>query len=143
MKSKREELAVVMPLGHRLSAFASIGFRELIDEDWIALRPGTALATLINSKAKTLGTILRTRIEVNGMDSVCRMVQSGLGIALLPAVALRPYERFPGITSVQLTDDWAVRTIHVAVKADSQLSAAAQALVESLWSVPDSDLLKS
>lgn len=136
LKSKREELAVVVPAGHRLVDFGSVSFRDLIDEDWIALPPKTALATLLNTKAKALGTTLRARIEVNGMDSVCRMVQSGLGIALLPSAALRPYERFPGITTVQLADEWAVRTIHIAVKADSQLSAAAHALVESLWSTP-------
>ncbi len=131
---REETLVVVMPAEHSLASRHALSFGALLDENWIGLRAGTSLAALLAGQAARHGKTLRTRIEVYSMESVCRMVQNGLGIAILPRKALGPGARFPGVAAVPLQEPWARRTLYVATQADAELEPAARALVFALAS---------
>lgn len=131
---RHESLVVILPATHPLVHRSWLAFRDLLDEDWVGLRAGTSLAALLSRQAAAHGRTLRTRIEVYAMESVCRMVQNGLGIAIMPQKALGPGARYPGVTAVALREPWAGRTLYVASNADVEPEPAARALVQALAS---------
>ena len=93
---------------------------------------GAAGSALVACQAASHGVALRTRIAVYGMDSMCRMVQHALGIAILPAKAVSLAGRYPGLAVLALNEPWAERVLSVAVLADTELEPAAKALLEAL-----------
>jgi len=129
---RSERLVVILPLGHRLADRKSLTFDQLLDEEWVELPPGTALAERVAQEALKRGAKLRSRIQVKGMDSACRMVQCGLGIGLLPQASLEQQAHFTGLVRVPLDEPWAHRTSYLAVSARATPSAASQALLRAL-----------
>jgi DNA-binding transcriptional LysR family regulator len=69
---------------------------------------------------------------VPGFDAVCRTVQAGLGISLIPEPVFRILGLPMGLHIEQLTDGWAARDLKIITRADRPLSAAAALLVDHL-----------
>ncbi len=133
---RSERLVVILPAAHRLATRKALRFEQLLGEEWVELPPGTALADRVAREALKHGARLRTRIQVKGMDSACRMVQCGLGIGLLPQASLEQQARFPGVACVPLEEDWAHRVSYLAVSAKGTPSAASRSLLEALGAAP-------
>jgi DNA-binding transcriptional LysR family regulator len=131
---RRERLAVIVSSRHRLATREVVSFDDLLDEDWVGLPDGTAISQLVKRQARSRGVELRMRIQVNGMDSACRMVQSGLGIGLMPRSAGDDQPIFPGVVTLLLRDGWAERTSVVVTSEATTPSPASQALVQALTS---------
>lgn len=133
---RAERLVVILPVGHRLARRKRLRFEQLLDEDWVDLPPGTALAARVAEEALKHGVRLRSRIQIKGMDSASRMVQCGLGIGLLPQASLEQQARFPNLASVPLDEPWAERVSYLATSARGAPSAASRALLEALRAPP-------
>lgn len=129
---RTERLVVILPVDHRLAKKKRLRFDQLLEEEWVELPPGTALADRIAQEALRHGARLRSRIQVKGMDSACRMAQCGLGIGLLPQASLEQQARFPNLVSVPLDEPWATRVSYLAVSARARPSAASEALLQAL-----------
>lgn len=67
---------------------------------------------------------------MNGVDAICRMVQVGFGIAVIPAPIGGLYEDTLHIKVIPLTDSWAWRDLVIVWKNNNELSAAARAAYE-------------
>ena len=52
---RSERLVVILPLGHRLADRKSLTFDQLLDEEWVELPPGTALAERVAQEALKRG----------------------------------------------------------------------------------------
>jgi DNA-binding transcriptional LysR family regulator len=48
----------------------------------------------------------RLSFQVQSYEAMRAMVRAGLGIALIPAPNILPYEALLGLRAVPLTDDW-------------------------------------
>jgi DNA-binding transcriptional LysR family regulator len=78
------------------------------------------------------GRRLKLRVRLSNFDSIARMVESGIGVAVLPnRVALR-YQQSMAIQIVQLTDRWAPRHFAICSRSFATLSPQAKRLVEHL-----------
>jgi DNA-binding transcriptional LysR family regulator len=75
---------------------------------------------------------MKLRIRLNGFDAVCRMVESGIGLAVLPWTAAQRAQRSMAIRVIPLTDLWARRRHAICVRNFKSLPAHAQRLVECL-----------
>jgi hypothetical protein len=75
---------------------------------------------------------LHQRIQVTSLDAMCRMIDNGLGVGLLPDRAFELMHGVGHLRAVQLTDDWAQRGDLVARDFDA-LPVTARLLVEHLW----------
>jgi DNA-binding transcriptional LysR family regulator len=82
-----EQLLVAVPLGHRLAASGTIRLAELADESFIA-GSATAEESLLRA---TLPTGFRPRIDIVAAEWTGKLgcVAAGLGVALVPALAVR------------------------------------------------------
>ncbi|WP_448631263.1 LysR family transcriptional regulator [Cellulomonas soli] len=80
----REPLDVAVPVGHALAARPAVEPADLVGEDWIAVRDGFPVATVLAAVATASGQAPRIVHRINDFHVVESLVASGHGIALLP-----------------------------------------------------------
>jgi DNA-binding transcriptional LysR family regulator len=125
-------LVVVGPTRHRLSRCRALAFRDILDHDLVALPVGSALQDYLEQHAARAGRRLKLRVRLNGFDAVCRMVESGIGLAVLPWTAAQRAQCSMAIRVIPLTDLWARRRHAICVRNFKSLPAHGQRLVECL-----------
>jgi DNA-binding transcriptional LysR family regulator len=69
------------------------------------------------------------RVRLNSFDAICRMVEVGIGIAIIPETAAR---RARGLRIVRLAEPWSERTLSVCLRRRAELATPARLLVEHL-----------
>jgi molybdate transport repressor ModE-like protein len=127
-----DRLVVVVPRGHPLAGRRDIAFVDVLDEEFVGLVAGSALAEHLAWQSARLGRSLKMRIRLRGLDSACRMVEYGVGVAVVPETAARRCRRTMALDMLRLTDRWAMRQLIVCVRGLDLLPAHARRLVEHL-----------
>jgi DNA-binding transcriptional LysR family regulator len=56
------------------------------------------------------------RVQVRSFEAVCRAVEAGLGIGILPLAAVRSFEQAMGLSVRPLQDEWAQRRMQIITK---------------------------
>jgi DNA-binding transcriptional LysR family regulator len=79
-----EELVVILPRDHRLGGRRRIKMAELAGEEFISYRPGARLRELLISAGHRAGFEPRVKLESNESRRIRRMVERGMGVAILP-----------------------------------------------------------
>jgi DNA-binding transcriptional LysR family regulator len=131
---RSDRIAAVLPPGHILGAAATVEFADLLDYDLIGLESGSSLMRLLTEQAVAIDKVLRLRVQVRSFEAVCRMVQAGLGIGMLPLQAASALAGGLGLSTHALSEPWAVRRMLVGVKQDRSSSLSLRKLVEHLRS---------
>ncbi len=129
---RTDRLVVVLPHGHALGARPALRFAELDGVPFVAQSPETALQKLYLQHAAAEGIVLAERVRVSGFDGARRMVEAGLGVAILPAAVAGPYAGLLRIETRPLLDEWAERKLVLCTRDPATLSAAARVLVQHL-----------
>jgi len=134
---RHDQLAVLVPADHSLAGLSSVAFSDTLAYDYVALNQGSSLLRRISDAALRAGRVLNVRIQVSSFDGICRMIEAGLGIGVLPHAAVRPEllqpgPFGPGLRAVALTDDWATRTLLLGVKSVAGLQPEALRLFQAL-----------
>ena len=127
-----DRLILVVSRGHALANSRSIAFRDTLDEDHVGMHEGSTLHTFLSRVLEGSGRQYRQRIRLHGFDAMCRMIEAGVGIGVLPESAALRHRRTMAIKLVQLTDEWAVRERYLLMREGDEPSASAQALVEAI-----------
>ena len=127
-----DTLVVVMGKEHPYRPDHPVKFAEFAKLDMVGLQSGSSLQAFLEVCAGEQGLTLKTRVETLSFDGVRRMVEAGLGIAVLPLGAVEPYLESAQLRMQEIDEDWAVRTLKLAVKDLSAVSNAVRALVEHL-----------
>lgn len=83
-----DRLVLITPRDHVLSHQRGIAFRDALAHDHVGLAAGNALQDQLEDHA---GRRLKLRVRLPGFDGVCRVVGSGIGVAVLPATPARRY----------------------------------------------------
>lgn len=128
---RSDRLVAVVPRGHPLKRRA-VAFASILDFDLVGLDSTAAMMRLLRDAARAAGKPLRLRIEVRSFESVCKFVQAGMGIGILPEAAARNFAPAMGLRLVRLTDEWARRSMYVCVRDLAVASSATKRLVEQL-----------
>ncbi|HVL43519.1 MAG TPA: LysR substrate-binding domain-containing protein, partial [Acidovorax sp.] len=81
----------------------------------------------------------RQRIQVTGLDAMCRMIDNGLGVGLLPDRAFALMRGVGNLQAIALTDAWAHRELRVVARDFDALPVTARLLVEHLSPRQDPD----
>ena len=128
---RRDRLVAVVPRGHALRARQS-AFEALLKYDLVALESSAAMMRLLSDAASAAGQPMRLRVQVKSFEAVCKLVQAGLGIGVLPEAAALDFAPVMGLRLIRLTDEWAARRMHVCVRNLESLPAIGLKLVEQL-----------
>ncbi len=129
---RSDHLVLVVPAGHALSAQAAIQFEDILDWDIVGLHANSSISLAMRAAAAAAGRPLRQRIQVTGLDAMCRMIDSGLGVGLLPDRAFELMRGVGDLTAVPLQDAWAHRELRVVARDFDALPVTARLLAEHL-----------
>ncbi len=129
---REDRLVVIVPPSHPLCASTFVKFSETLGYNYVGLQRGSQLNALLEWAARTHQAEWKLRFHVSNYDALCRMVECGLGIGVLPiGVADRYAHAFP-VRKLHLDEDWAARRLAVFVRDAKKLSPSAAALVHQL-----------
>lgn len=128
---RTDELKVLVPSSHPLANRRHVAFAETLDHEHVVLRAGTHLRFQMLSEASKAGKTLRAKVEVSSYDALCKMVQAGMGVGILPAGNAELY-RLPGTRMLKLDEAWATRELVVCVRRADALSPVARLFFEHL-----------
>lgn len=129
---RRDTLMVIAPRGHALEGAGNLTIRDIAPFDHVGLQAGSSLQARLLEAAREVGLDINTRVHVFGFDGVRRMVEAGLGIAILPQGAVLPYIDNGNFAAMTLDEPWANRTLHVGFRDYRSLPLIARHLVETL-----------
>jgi DNA-binding transcriptional LysR family regulator len=128
---KLDQLVAVVPRKHPLRG-RSVMFSALLDYEFVALESATAITRLLIDQAAVARKPLRARIQVHSFAALCKMIEAGLGIGILPEGAAQPFVAAKQLRIVALGDPWARRHMYVCVRDYEALPAIARKLVDHL-----------
>lgn len=129
---RRDRLIVLVPRGHPLSQQESVRLAEVLPYDLVGVQKSSSIDTLVIKAAADLDMPVKLRIRVSGFDAVSRMVEAGLGVALIPDIIARNYMPTMAINAIKLDEVWAARQLNICVRDMEALSGAAALLVQHL-----------
>jgi len=129
---RSDELAVVVALGHPLARRRRISVEETLRQDHIMVREGTALHRVLLEAALAAQVPLKVRMQVGSFDMVCRMVEQGIGVGVLPRAAILPQLQTLRLRCLRLDAPWAVRHHLLCVRRIPDLTLAARSVLEHL-----------
>jgi DNA-binding transcriptional LysR family regulator len=127
-----DRLVVVAARGDALARRRRVRLGEILERDFVGLPADSALQRHLASQATRLGAAMKLRIRVGGFDAVCRMVEAGVGLGIVPETAAQRCRRAMAIHPVRLADAWAERRLVLCVRETRALPAAARRLVAHL-----------
>lgn len=128
------KLMLITPLDHVLAKRKTISLAEAAAHDFVSLSDASSIGNLVLRMAAEQGVALRHRLQVDGFDGLRRMVQAGLGLAVLPEHCALPYSKAMYFHCIPLTDSWARYRLSICTRDPGTLSIAARLLLAHLKS---------
>jgi DNA-binding transcriptional LysR family regulator len=129
---RSDRFVVVTPMDHALAGRPGVSFAQALDYDIVGLDRASSLQRFLSAKAAREGRPLRLRVQLRSFDAVCRMVECGVGVGVVPATTAARAAKTMALSVVDLADDWAIRELTIVIRAAGELRPYARELVESL-----------
>jgi DNA-binding transcriptional LysR family regulator len=126
-----DQLVAVVPKKLPLRS-RSMLYSSLLDYDFVTLESATATTRMLIDKAAAANKPLRARIQVHSFAALCKMIEAGLGVGVMPEGAARPFVAAMELRLVRLSDAWTRRRMYVCVRDYDGLSTIARKLVDHL-----------
>lgn len=126
-----DRFVAVVPADSPLAAREALGWADLLAEPVIALQRPSAVRLMLEEHLRRQGLKLAVTFESHQLATVGRMVGSGLGVSAVPALCRQQMQEL-GACCLPLSDPVIERPIGLISKPGHQLSAAAQALADTL-----------
>jgi len=129
---RQERLVLVTPPGHPLAARPRVAFAEALVFEQIGLRGSSSVRETLQRAARGVRRVLRQGIEVDSLSAMCRMIEAGLGVGVMPEGAFRALGAPSGLVSVALSDPWAERDLALFAVDFAALPAPARRFAEHM-----------
>jgi DNA-binding transcriptional LysR family regulator len=129
---RTDRFVVVTGANHALAQRPEVAFAEVLGCDFVGLDRASSLQRFLAGKAAREGRPLRLRVQLRSFDAVCRLVECGVGVGIVPQTTARRAAKTMALGVVELTDDWALRDLTICVRSLADLRPYARELVESL-----------
>ncbi len=133
---RSDRFVVATAASHPWAGRRSVTFAEVLDCDFVGLDRASSLQRFLAAKAVREGRPLRLRVQLRSFDAVCRLVECGVGVGIVPQTTAGRAARTMALNIVELADDWALRELKIVVRAMDDLRPYARELVESLRANP-------
>ena len=67
----------------------AVSFADVLDHEFVGLDRSSAIQRFLADKAARIGKPLRLRIQLRSFDAICRLVESNVGIGIVPETTAR------------------------------------------------------
>jgi DNA-binding transcriptional LysR family regulator len=129
---RQDELVVVVPKAHPLTAAKSVSFSDTLKFPFVGLRSGSVINMQLVKAAADRGRTINIPVQVTGYDALCLMVAAGIGIGILPADCAKLYVPSLGLCLLKLNEPWAERQLLIGVRRLDALAPAARLFVNHI-----------
>jgi DNA-binding transcriptional LysR family regulator len=129
---RSDHLMIGVPIDHPLARRKSIRFAEALDYAFVGPHADSSLAVLMAEGARACGKAIEQRIQASSFEAMCRLVETRLGITMLPEGVLARHAAEGRIRMIGLKEPWARRQMFVVVRDPDELSHIARSLIEHL-----------
>ncbi len=132
MHFSTDRLLLALPIGHPLAAEQQVTLRQTLAYQHIGLHEGSTLLSFLRDQVERLGETLSLRIQMSSFEAICRMIEAGVGIGIIPESAARRHSRTMQLATVTLDEPWAVRERSILVRELDALPGSVRALIATL-----------
>jgi DNA-binding transcriptional LysR family regulator len=129
---REDRLVLVTPIEHPLSDLTEVAFSDTLAFEYVGLSEWSAIHAFLIQAADKLGYPFRFRVEVGSFEAVCRMIEAGVGIGVVPELVAKRYAQRLNIKIVTLSDEWSERKLQICVRNLQQLPSFTRDLVNML-----------
>jgi DNA-binding transcriptional LysR family regulator len=129
-----DRLVLAVPRHHPLTQRGPLTFTDTLAYEHIGLHEGSTLLAFLRALMEQHGYDRPLRVQVRSFEAMCRMVEAGVGVGILPESAAIRHAKTMRIARLALNEDWAVRERSVLVRELEALPASARDLVARLLS---------
>ncbi|RUM99519.1 LysR family transcriptional regulator [Pseudaminobacter arsenicus] len=129
---QKDSLVLAVPLDHPLASLGMVDFAEAATLSFVSLQQGSAIHGFMGNIVAQMGGSLDIRIKVSGFESLCRMVEAGVGVGILPGSVANRLKTSHAIAVVRLSNPWAVRELKICVQRLEDLPSFGRELVDHL-----------
>ncbi len=127
-----DPLQIILPRDHALVNASGVRFADVLREPLIGVHHGGALDRLLHERAEAMQKRFAPQVSVSSFDAVCRMVEAGMGIAVIPESAASAYAGNSRFVRKALQETWAPRRLSLYARRRNPQPRAVQALIEAL-----------
>lgn len=127
-----DRLMIGVPIGHPLARRKAIRFADALRHPFVGPHADSSLAALMAEGARACGKAIDQRIQASSFDAMCRLVETRLGITMLPEGVLAPHAAQGRLRALRLDEPWAVRQLVVVVRDPDELGAVTRSLIGHL-----------
>lgn len=127
-----DAFVVACPVTHPLARKKRVRWSELDGHAYITLAQGSGNRFLIDQALAQSEQRPRWFCEVNHVPALVSMIEAGLGIGVLPRMALPPDDGVGRLRAVRLTDPQITRTLGLISRRGKPLAPAAQLFYDLL-----------
>ncbi len=117
---------------HPLARLQSIHLEETLDYPHICMQEGSSLLRFLKDQVDLLQRDLNVRIQVFGYESMCRMIEAGVGIGIMPASSALRHQQTMDLKIIQLDEPWALRERSIVVRDSQALPEYVKTLIKLL-----------
>lgn len=132
-----DRLVLGVPVGHPLSTRPSVTLGDTLQYPHVGLHEGSTLQTFLREQVARMGASLLLRIQVSSFEAICRMIETGVGIGVIPESAALRHSHTMKLAMVKLDEPWALRERSILVRDLDSLPGCVRALIETLRQHPD------
>ncbi|MCG5074141.1 LysR family transcriptional regulator [Paraburkholderia tagetis] len=129
-----DRLLLALPEGHELTKRSSVTLAETLDYPHIGFREGSTLFDLVTAQVENLGRTLSMRVQLSSYEAICRMIESGVGIGIIPESAAVRHRRTMRLVTVPLGESWAIRERSLLVRELDGMPGCVRDLMDTLRS---------
>lgn len=130
-----DRLVLAVPAGHELATQKKVTLKQTLAFQHIGLHEGSTLLSFLRDHVERIGQNLSLRIQVSSFEAICRMVEAGVGIGIIPESAAVRHSRTMHLVILSLNEPWAVRERSILVRELDALPGTVRALIATL--MPD------
>ncbi|EJM74846.1 DNA-binding transcriptional LysR family regulator [Pseudomonas sp. WPR_5_2] len=127
-----DRLVLVVPKEHELTQRKHIKLRDTVAFHHVGLQEGSTLQAFVRDQAELLGETLVWRIQLSSFEAVCRMVEAGVGIGVIPESAAIRNSKTMNLAILSLDEPWVVRERSILVRDIEALPGCVKALIALL-----------
>jgi DNA-binding transcriptional LysR family regulator len=131
---RRDRMVLATAVTHPLACFDCINFVESLNFEFATLLDCSGWHDLLSEVAGFEERPLKVCIQVGGFESLCRMIESNLGIGMMPEFVADRFSKTMRLHKIHLKNDWAVRDFKICTQKSRLLPSYTSELIKDLVS---------
>lgn len=136
MHFSTDRLVLIVPACHELASCKTVSLKQTLDFQHIGLHDGSTLLSFLRDHVERMGLNLSLRVQLSSFEAICRLVEAGVGIGIIPESAALRRSQTMNLVTINLDEPWAVRERSILVRELEALPGTVRALIATLMPGP-------